>query len=68
MSSTSSESERSFSDDTDCILIEMLESHIDKLQKENEQLKQTIDKLNKKIKTFQAIEKSDLIEKIFKCL
>ena len=68
MSSASSESEREFSDDTDCILIEMLESHIDKLQTENEQLKQTIDKLSKKIKTFQAIVKSDLIEKIFKCL
>ena len=67
MSSTSSESEREFSDDTDCILIEMLESHIDKLQTENEQLKQTIDKLSKKIKTFQAIVKSDVIEKIFKC-
>ena len=53
MSSSSSDSEREFSDDTECILIEMLESHIEKLQEENEQLKQTIEKLNKKIKTFQ---------------
>jgi len=68
MSSTSSESERSFSDDTDCILIEMLESHIDKLQTENEQLKQTIAALSERIKTFQCIIKSDIIAKICQCL
>ena len=68
MSSTSSDDEREFSDDTDCVLIEMLEAHVDKLQTENEQLKLTIAALTERIKTFQCIVKSDIIAKICQCL
>ena len=64
MSSTSSDDEREFSDDTDCVLIEMLEAHVDKLQTENEQLKHTIAALSERVKTFQCIIKSDIIVKI----
>jgi len=68
MSSTSSDDEREFSDDTDCVLIEMLEAHIEKLQTENNELKQTIAALSERIKTFQCIIKSDIIAKICQCL
>lgn len=68
MSSTSSDDERELSDDTDCVLIEMLEAHVDKLQNENKQLKQTIAALSERIKTFQCIVKSDIIAKICQCL
>ena len=66
MSSTSSMAE--MSEDTDQALIEAMETQIDDLQDEVKRLNETIDKLNKKIRTFQSIVKSDLIGKIFKCL
>ena len=66
MSSTSSIAE--MSEDTDQALIEAMEAQIDDLQDEVKRLSETIDKLNKKIRTFQSIVKSDLIGKIFKCL
>ena len=66
MSSTSSMAE--MSEDTDQALIAAMEAQIDKLQDEVKRLNVTIEKLNKKIRTFQSIVKSDLIGKIFKCL
>ena len=66
MSSTSSMAE--MSEDTDQALIEAMETQIGDLQDEVKRLHETIDKLNKKIRTFQSIVKSDLIGKIFKCL
>ena len=66
MSSTSSMAE--MSEDTDQALIEAMETQIDDLQDEVKRLHETIEKLNKKIRTFQSIVKSDLIGKIFKCL
>ena len=66
MSSTSSMAE--MSEDTEQALIEAMETQIDDLQDEVKRLHETIDKLNKKIRTFQSIVKSDLIGKIFKCL
>ena len=66
MSSTSSIAE--MSEDTEQALIGAMEAQIDDLQDEVKRLHETIDKLNKKIRTFQAIVKSDLIGKIFKCL
>ena len=66
MSSTSSMAE--MSEDTEQALIEAMETQIDDLQDEVKRLHETIDKLNKKIRTFQSIVKRDLIGKIFKCL
>ena len=66
MSSTSSIAE--MSEDTEQALIGAMEAQIDDLQDEVKRLHETIDKLNKKIRTFQSIVKSDLIGKIFKCL
>ena len=66
MSSTSSIAE--MSEDTDQALIEAMDAQIDDLQDEVKRLNETIDKLNKKIRTFQSIAKRDLIGKIFKCL
>jgi cell division protein FtsB len=68
MSSTSSDDERELSDDTDCVLIEMLEAHIDKLKAENNELKHTIESLRERVKTFQCIVKSDIIAKICQCV
>ena len=66
MSSTGSTAE--MSEDTDQALSEAMEAQIDNLHDEVKRLNATIDKLNKKIRTFQSIVKSDLIGKIFKCL
>ena len=56
------------SDDTEQALISHLEEQVDDLQTQVKLMRDTITKLNKKIKTFQSIVKSDLIGKIFKCL
>ena len=69
MSSTSdSQSNYEMSDDTEQALISHLEEQVDDLQTQVKLMSDTIIKLNKKIKTFQSIVKSDLIGKIFKCL
>ena len=69
MSSTSdSQSNYEMSDDTEPALISHLEEQVDDLQTQVKLMRDTIIKLNKKIKTFQSIVKSDLIGKIFKCL
>ena len=69
MSSTSdSQSSYEMSDDTEQALISHLEEQVDDLQTQVKLMRDTIIKLNKKIKTFQSIVKSDLIGKIFKCL
>ena len=56
------------SDDTEQALISHLEEQVDDLQTQVKLMRDTIIKLNKKIKTFQSIVRSDLIGKIFKCL
>ena len=66
MSSTSSIAE--MSEDTDQAFFEAMETQIDDLQDEVKRLNETIDKLNKKIQTFQSIVISDLKGNIFKCL
>ena len=70
MANTSDESDSTmeFSEDTEQALIEAMETQIDDLQAEVKQLRETIHKLNKKLKTFQSIVKSDLIAKVFKYL
>ena len=69
MSSTSdSQSSYEISDDTEQALISHLEEQVDDLQTQVKLMRDTISKLNKKIKTFQSIVKRDLIGKIFKCL
>ena len=69
MSSTSdSQSSYEMSDDTEQALISHLEEQVDDLQTQVKLMRDTISKLNKKIKTLQSIVKSDLIGKIFKCL
>ena len=56
------------SDDTEQALISHLEEQVDDLQTQVKLMRDTIIKLNKKIKTFQSIVKSDLIGKTFKCV
>jgi hypothetical protein len=68
ISSSSSSQSIEFSDDTEQVLIESMESQIDILQDEVKRLHEIIDKLNKKVKTFESIVKSDLISKVFKYL
>ena len=66
--SSSSSQSIEFSDDTEQVLIESMETQIDILQDEVKRLHEIIDKLNKKVKTFESIVKSDLISKVFKYL
>lgn len=68
ISSSSSSQSIEFSDDTEQVLIESMETQIDILQDEVKRLHEIIDKLNKKVKTFESIVKSDLISKVFKYL
>ena len=68
ISSSSSSQSIEFSDDTEQVLIESMEAQIDILQDEVKRLHEIIDKLNKKVKTFENIVKSDLISKVFKYL
>ena len=56
------------SDDSTQCLIEAMEIQINNLNDEMKQLKIKIDKQNMKIKTFQSIIKSDILEKIFSYL
>ena len=53
------------SDDSTQCLIEAMEIQINNLNHEIQQLKITNDKQKSKIKTFQSIIKSDILEKIF---
>ncbi len=66
--SSSSSQSIEFSDDTEQVLIGSMETQIDALQDEVKRLHEIIDKLNKKVKTFESIVKSDLISKVFKYL
>ncbi len=66
--SSDSESIYEASEDSEQALIAHLETQIDDLQTQVKLMHEIIIKLNKKIKTFQSIVKSDLIGKIFKCL
>jgi TolA-binding protein len=66
MSDDSSEME--MSESTESALIESMEIQIDAMHDEIQKIHETINKQNKKRKTFQSIVKSDLIGKIFKCL
>ena len=66
--SSDSESNYEVSEDDEQALIAHLEEQIDDLQTQVKLTHDTITKLNKKIKTFQSIVKSDLIGKIFKCV
>ena len=66
--SSDSESNYEVSEDDEQALIAHLEEQIDDLQTQVKLMRDTIIKLNKKIKTFESIVKSDLIGKIFKCL
>ncbi len=68
ISSSSSSQSIEFSDDTEQVLIGSMETQIDALQDEVKRLHEIIDKLNKKVKTFESIVKSDLISKVFKYL
>jgi len=56
------------SDSSTQCLIESMEAQISNLNDEMKQLKIKIDKQNMKIKTFQSIIKSDIIENIFSYL
>ena len=56
------------SDDSTQCLIEAMEIQINNLNDEMKQLKIKIDKQNMKIKTFQSIIKSDILENIFSYL
>ena len=56
------------SDDSTQCLIEAMEIQINNLNHEIQQLKITNDKQKSKIKTFQSIIKSDILEKIFRYL
>ncbi len=56
------------SDDSTQCLIEAMEIQINNLNHEIQQLKITNDKQKIKIKTFQSIIKSDILEKIFSYL
>ena len=56
------------SDSSTQCLIEAMEVQINNLNDEMQQLKIKIDKQNMKIKTFQSIIKSDIIEKILSYL
>ena len=67
-SSSSSSQSIEFSDDTEQVLIGSMETQIDALQNEVKRLHEIIDKLNKKVKTFESIVKSDLISKVCKYL
>ena len=66
--SSDSESSYEVSEDDEQALIAHLEEQIDDLQTQVKLMRDTIIKLNKKIKTFESIVKSDLTGKIFKCL
>ena len=66
--SSDSESNYEASEDSEQALIAHLETQVDDLQTQVKLMHEIIIKLNKKIKTFQSIVKSDLIGKIFKCL
>ena len=66
--SSDSESIYEASEDSEQALIAHLETQIDDLQTQVKLMHEIIIKLNKKIKTFQSIVKSDLTGKIFKCL
>ena len=66
--SSDSESNYEVSEDDEQALIAHLEEQIDDLQTQVKLTRDTIIKLNKKIKTFESIVKSDLIGKICKCL
>ena len=66
--SSDSESIYEASEDSEQALIAHLETQVDDLQTQVKLMHEIIIKLNKKIKTFQSIVKSDLIGKIFKCL
>ena len=66
--SSDSESNYEASEDSEQALIAHLEGQVDDLQTEVKLMHEIIIKLNKKIKTFQSIVKSDLIGKILKCL
>ena len=67
-SDSDSQSNYEMSDDTEQALIAHLEEQVDDLHTQVRLMRDTIIKLNKKIKTFESIVKSDLIGKIFKCL
>ena len=56
------------SDSSTQCLIESMEAQINNLNDEMKQLKIKIDKQNMKIKTFQSIIKSDILENIFSYL
>ena len=66
--SSSSSQSIEFSDDTEQVLIGSMETQINALQDEVKRLHEIIDKLNKKVKTFESIVKSDLISKVLKYL
>ena len=66
--SSDSESNYEASEDSEQALIAHLETQVDDLQTQVKLMHEIIIKLNKKIKTFQSIVKSDLIGKIIKCL
>ena len=67
-SDSDSQSNYAMSDDTEQALIAHLEEQVDDLHTQVRLMRDTIIRLNKKIKTFESIVKSDLIGKIFKCL
>ena len=69
-SSESSDSSNTYemSEDTEQAIIEAMEAQLDMLHDEIIQLRVVIEKLNMKVKTFQSIVKSDLIDKIFNYL
>ncbi len=69
-SESSSESSNTYemSEDTEQALIEAMEAQIDMLHDEVIQLRVVIEKLNMKLKTFQSIVRSDLIDNTFKYL
>ena len=66
--SSDSESNYEVSEDDEQALIAHLEEQIDDLQTQVKLMRDTIIKLNKKIKTFGSIVKSDLIGNIFKSI
>ena len=66
MSDSASSSTREYSDDSQQCIIEAMEAIVEDLRPEGKTLKETIDKLNTQITTYQNIQHSDLINKILK--
>jgi hypothetical protein len=68
MNSDSDSNTMEMSEDTTQALIETMEQQIDYLKQEIETLKEANDRLKLKMRTFQSIIRSDILDKIFKYL